>query len=83
MNVPIDQPANVKELRTSFNKWYTGDGPIKGGAGLKFKDSLDDCTSIDLRFVKDFVFRTLQCLASFNKFEKLLSIAMKFNVLTK
>lgn len=83
VNVPIDQPSNAKELKSSFNKWYTSDGAFKGGASLKFKDNLDDCTSIDLRFVKDFVFRALQCLTSLNKFEKLLSVAMKFNVLTK
>ena len=44
---------------------------------------MDDITSIDLRFVKDFVFRTVQCLASFEKWEKLLSVSLKFNAMTR
>ncbi len=55
----------------------------KAGGGLKFDIPMDDTTSIDLRFVKDFIFRSVQCLATFEKWEKLLSIAMKFNAMTR
>ena len=83
LNVPVSEQSNGSELKGGLNNWYTSAGVYRGGANLKFNDALDDCSSIDLRFVKDFVFRTLQCLASFDKSEKLLSVAMKFNVLTK
>jgi hypothetical protein len=66
-----------------LNKWFTSAHIGKTGGALKFDIALDNITSIDLRFVKDFIFRSLQCLAHFDKSEKLLSVALKFNAMTK
>jgi hypothetical protein len=55
----------------------------KGGAMLKFDVPLDDVSSIDLRFLKQFIFRTVQCLYSNEKWEKLASLIFRYNVLTK
>ena len=65
-----------------INKWYDSPNVNRFGANLKFDIPLDDSTSIDLRFVKDFIFRSIQCLCSFEKWEKLTSVGLKFNAMT-
>lgn len=69
-------------MKDRINKWYDSININKTGAGLRFDLPLDDNTTIDLRFVKEFIFRSIQCLSSFEKWEKLLSIALKFNAMT-
>lgn len=65
------------------NKWYNSPSVGKSGAGLKFDRPLDDISAIDRRFVKDFVFRSVQCLSATEKWEKMLYIAMRFNAMTR
>lgn len=69
-------------MQNQLNKWFTSGNIGKTGGTLKFDIALDNITSVDLRFVKDFIFRSLQCLAHFDKSEKLLSVALKFNAMT-
>ena len=49
---------------------------------MKFDSPQDDFSSIDLRFVKDFIFRSIHCLCANQKWEKCASIAIRFNALT-
>lgn len=81
-NTPMNQTNRWFDLLSS-NKWFDKNLINKGGASLKHDIALDDITSIDLRFLKDFVFRTIQALISMNKYEKLLNVALKFNVMTR
>jgi hypothetical protein len=77
------EKINLKEMQHKINKWYDSANVGKMGANLKFDVPMDDLSSIDLRFMKDFVFRTVQCLAECEKWEKMCSIGMKFNALTR
>ncbi len=77
-NGPVDQ-SNTAD---SANRWYTDAFVTRAGCSLGQAKAIDDSSSIDKRFVKDFVFRSLQCLAACDKWEKLLSVAIKFNILT-
>jgi hypothetical protein len=70
-------------MQQKINKWFDSPNVSKLGANLKFDTPMDDISSLDLRFLKDFIFRTIQCLAECEKWEKLCSIALKFNALTK
>jgi hypothetical protein len=72
-----------KEMQNKINKWYDSANIGRIGANLKFDVPLDDITSIDLRFVREFVYRSIQCLSSYEKWEKLLSIGLKFNAMTR
>jgi hypothetical protein len=78
---PIEKQFN-REVQNRVNKWYDSQNVGKFAASLKFDVPLDDSTSIDLRFVKDFIFRSIQCLCAYEKWEKLTSVAMKFNAMT-
>lgn len=78
---PIEK-LNSKEMQQKINKWFESPSVGKIGASLHFDVPMDDITSIDLRFVKEFVFRTIQCLAECQKWEKLCTIGLKFNSLT-
>jgi hypothetical protein len=66
-----------------LNKWYDSLNVGKGGANLKYDIPLDDSSSIDLRFVKRFVYRAVQCLFANKKWEKVASLIFKFNALTR
>jgi hypothetical protein len=70
-------------MQQKINKWYDSPNVSKHGASLKFDLPMDDTSSIDLRFLKDFIFRSIQCLAECEKWEKLCTVALKFNALTK
>lgn len=73
----------MQEFYNRINKWYDSVKIGKAGGSLKFEIPLDNITTMDLRFIKDFIFRAIQCLAHFDKSEKLLSIALKFNAMTR
>lgn len=77
-NSPIEN-SFVNDL----NKWFTDPQIRRAAASLKHNQPIDNASSIDLRFFKDFIFRSLQCFATLDKWEKLLSIAMKFNMMTR
>ena len=66
-----------------LNKWFDSQDVGRGGAGLKMDIPMDDVSSIDLRFVKEFIFRSVECLYANEKWEKLASIIFKFNALTR
>ena len=70
-----------KASDADVNKWFTN--ASRFSASLQFDAPLDDATSVDRRFLKDFIFRSIQCMLAFEKWEKLLSIALKFNAITK
>ncbi|RNA01418.1 cilia- and flagella-associated 54-like [Brachionus plicatilis] len=78
---PIEKNIH-RDIQNKINKWYDSNSVGKCGSGLGFDLPLDDINSIDLRFVKDFVFRSVQCLSSCEKWEKCASIALKFNAIT-
>ncbi len=82
VTTPIEARKDGAAKSNLVNKWYDAASIGRTGGGLRFDLPLDDVTSIDLRFVKDFIFRSVQCLAQFEKNEKLLSVALKFNALT-
>lgn len=72
----------TRDIQNKINKWFDAESIGKTGASLKFDIPLDDINSIDLRFIKEFIFRAIQCLAAFEKWEKCASIALKFNAMT-
>ena len=57
-----------------LNRWYDSPHIAKSGASLKYDAPLDDMSTIDLRFVKKFIFRAIQCMCMLEKWEKLASI---------
>lgn len=79
---PIEKTF-VKDIQNKINKWYDSDTIGKSGSSLKFDVPLDDISSLDLRFIKEFIFRAVHCLASLEKWEKTAYIAMKFNAMTR
>ncbi len=81
-NGPVDKQADVNSPVGASNKWFTDTFVTRAECSLKHVTAVDDCSIIDKRLVKDIVFRSLQCLAACEKSEKLLSIAIKFNILT-
>ena len=70
-------------MQNRLNKWYDSVNIGKTGASLKFDMPLDENSSIDLRFLKDFVFRAIHCLAATERWEKLVSLALRFNAMTR
>lgn len=72
-----------KDLDTQINRWYDSLNVGKAGGGLKLDIPLDNTTALDLRFIKNFVQRSLQCLVYSQKWEKLCSLGLKFNALTR
>ena len=70
-------------MQNKINKWYDSNNIGRIGGGLKLDVPLDDITSVDLRFVREFIYRSIQCLSTFEKWEKLLSIGLKYNVMTR
>lgn len=73
---------NQKEAKLRINNWYDSLN-VNKASGLKFEIPLDNFSSIDLRFIKNFIQRGLQCLAYNKKWEKLCSVGLKFNALTR
>lgn len=78
---PLEKSPN-RDAQRRLNKWYDSQTIGKGGASLHTETPMDDISSIDLRFLKEFIFRTVQCLYSNEKWEKLGSTILKFNALT-
>jgi hypothetical protein len=71
------------EFKSHINKWFIMENRVGyEGAGLSFDMPMDDIIAIDRRMIKTFVLRTIQCLASCGKWEKLAEISMRFNALT-
>ncbi|CAF0895749.1 unnamed protein product [Brachionus calyciflorus] len=78
---PIEKNIH-RDIHNKINRWFDSDSVGKSGASLGFDTPLDDINSIDLRFLKEFIFRSIQCLSSCEKWEKCSTIALKFNAMT-
>ncbi|XP_036616606.1 cilia- and flagella-associated protein 54 [Trichosurus vulpecula] len=53
-----------------------------GGFNLTFEDPFDDMNLIDLKYISDFIFKTLEILYRVGKWETLAHIALHFNEIT-
>nr|XP_051701750.1 cilia- and flagella-associated protein 54 isoform X4 [Oryctolagus cuniculus] len=53
-----------------------------GGAGLTFEHPLDDVNVVDLRWIHDFVLKSLEVLYQVEKWETLVSLAIQFNIIS-
>jgi len=69
-------------MQNRINKWYDSANVGRCGGNLKFDSPQDDFSSIDLRFVKEFIFRSIHCLCANEKWEQCASVAMRFNAMT-
>ncbi|XP_050995602.1 cilia- and flagella-associated protein 54 [Acomys russatus] len=61
-------------------------GSIKhdnGGASLTFEDPLDDVNVVDLKWIHDFVLKSLEVLYYVEKWETLVSLAIQFNIVSQ
>ncbi|XP_076967829.1 cilia- and flagella-associated protein 54 [Tamandua tetradactyla] len=50
-----------------------------GGSSLNFEDPLDDVNVVDLKWIHDFVLKSLEVLYQVEKWETLVSLAIQFN----
>ncbi|XP_072511744.1 cilia- and flagella-associated protein 54 isoform X2 [Notamacropus eugenii] len=53
-----------------------------GGFNLTFEDPFDDMNLVDLKYISDFIFKTLEILYRVGKWEILVHIALYFNEMT-
>lgn len=53
-----------------------------GGSSLIFEDPLDDVNVVDLKWIHDFVLKSLELLYQVEKWETLVSLAIQFNTVT-
>lgn len=54
-----------------------------GGSSLIFEHPLDDVNVVDLRWIHDFVLKSLEVLYQVEKWETLVSIAIQFNIVSQ
>lgn len=55
----------------------------RGGASLLFESPLDDTSSTDTRWIKRFIMYTVEMLFYEGKWERTVSIILRFNALTR
>ena len=55
----------------------------KGGASVRFEVPLDDLSTVDIRWVRRMVLRTLEMLYYENQWEHLSDIALRFNAVSE
>ena len=65
------------------NSWVGTVSDEKGGASLKFENTLDDISTMDSRWMRRMVLRILEMLYYEQQWECLADIAMRFNVLAQ
>ncbi|XP_031204941.1 cilia- and flagella-associated protein 54 isoform X3 [Mastomys coucha] len=53
-----------------------------GGSSLTFEHPLDDVNVVDLRWIHDFVLKSLEILYQVEKWETLVSLAIQFNIIS-
>ncbi|XP_013373994.1 PREDICTED: cilia- and flagella-associated protein 54 isoform X2 [Chinchilla lanigera] len=53
-----------------------------GGSSLTFEDPLDDVNVVDLKWIHDFVLKSLEVLYQVEKWETLVSLAIQFNTIS-
>ncbi|XP_040836382.1 cilia- and flagella-associated protein 54 [Ochotona curzoniae] len=53
-----------------------------GGASLTFEHPLDDVNVVDLKWIHDFVLKSLEVLYQVEKWETLVSLAIQFNIIS-
>ena len=83
---PFYDNNNDKLNNTNTNKlnqWFTNVECSWSGTTFNFEQPQDRTTLIDLRFIKKFILRTLDALYVAAKWEKLGTIAIKFNALSE
>ncbi|CAO2581415.1 Cilia- and flagella-associated protein 54 [Lemmus lemmus] len=53
-----------------------------GGSSLTFEHPLDDINVVDLKWIRDFVLKSLEVLYQVEKWESLVSLAIQFNIVS-
>ncbi|KAH0512189.1 Cilia- and flagella-associated protein 54 [Microtus ochrogaster] len=53
-----------------------------GGSSLTFEHPLDDVNVVDLKWIRDFVLKSLEVLYQVEKWETLVSLAIQFNIVS-
>ncbi|XP_052609079.1 cilia- and flagella-associated protein 54 isoform X1 [Peromyscus californicus insignis] len=53
-----------------------------GGSSLTFEHPLDDVNVVDLKWIRDFVLKSLELLYQVEKWETLVSLAIQFNIIS-
>ncbi len=75
---------NLLNINTNkFNQWFTNIECSWTGTTLNFQQPQDRTLFIDLRFIRKFILRSLHALYTSAKWEKLGTIAIKFNALSE
>ncbi|XP_064633928.1 cilia- and flagella-associated protein 54-like isoform X3 [Lineus longissimus] len=82
INSEINRARNKGRPVPAFDTWMGTVKDEKGAASLKFETRLDDISTVDTRWVRRIVLRTLEILYYEHKWEKLVHVALKFNALT-
>lgn len=54
-----------------------------GGSSLTFEHPLDDVNVVDLKWIRDFVLKSLEVLYQVEKWETLVSLAIQFNIVSQ
>lgn len=54
-----------------------------GGSSLTFEHPLDDVNVVDLKWIHDFVLKSLELLYQVEKWETLVSLAIQFNTISQ
>ncbi|XP_006820960.1 cilia- and flagella-associated protein 54-like [Saccoglossus kowalevskii] len=72
-----------KQPEVRVNTWMGSVTDEKGGASLKFEEPLDDITTIDARWTRRMIMRTIEILFYEQRWEKVADMCMKFNNVTQ
>lgn len=73
----------VNSNTTRISQWFTDIESSWASATFNFEQASDRIISIDLRFVRKFILRSLHALYVSSKWEKLATVAMKFNAVSE
>ncbi|KFO31142.1 hypothetical protein H920_07436 [Fukomys damarensis] len=86
MLVQLQNTSSIKSVEDkgefSVPSYYGNIKSDNGGSSLTFEDPLDDVNVVDLKWIHDFVLKSLEVLYQVEKWETLASLAIQFNMIS-
>ncbi|EHB15134.1 hypothetical protein GW7_00731 [Heterocephalus glaber] len=86
MLVQLQNTSSIKSVEDkgefSVPSCYGNIKSDNGGSSFSFEDPLDDVNVVDLKWIHDFVLKSLEVLYQVEKWEALVSLAIQFNTIS-
>nr|XP_045008189.1 cilia- and flagella-associated protein 54 [Jaculus jaculus] len=86
MLVQLQDSKSIKPIEDegefSISSCYGNIKHDNGGSSLTFEHPLDDINVVDLKWIHDFVLKSLEVLYQVEKWESLVSLAIQFNIIS-